>query len=393
MLSMFEICDEIPEQLKLIIRYIHVFDDKSGFNALFVTSHDVCFGVGANTFGALGLGHNKTVHSEEIVHQLNRQKCQRFINGLDFVVGLTDEHRVYAWGLNNQGQVGQAAKPVGNSYKKPKLVSGLWGLDIVDISCGFHHSLALTSGGDVYGWGGNSVGQVGVGLNRKKRVETATQLEFPNGVKIKAICGYNYSSFAVSTEGQVFSWGYNGNQHLGHFMRNNGICQTPQPIRNLVNIVRVCPSGNSTHFMNNEGEVWVCGLYGLPVPPDEPQVEGVVRERQWTIEWKPRRLPDVCVNDMDQQIYYQAMVSIPVAIRGNTVYAVMDDNQFQELKYKSFEYFYASEFQLTYKTIQLSDNRLNIVNDSDEDTDEEADGVQGVPEGTTKSEDSDNEER
>lgn len=38
---------------------------------------------------------------------------------------------------------------------------------IVQIACGLKHSIALTNNGELYAWGSNSDGQLGVGSNTK----------------------------------------------------------------------------------------------------------------------------------------------------------------------------------------------------------------------------------
>ncbi len=46
---------------------------------------------------------------------------------------------------------------------KPKFSQYLINDEIIDISCGSGHTLALTNSGEVYAWGSNKFGQVGDG--------------------------------------------------------------------------------------------------------------------------------------------------------------------------------------------------------------------------------------
>ncbi|CAG2103530.1 unnamed protein product, partial [Medioppia subpectinata] len=90
--------------------------------------------------------------------------------------------------------------------------------------CGDYHSLVVTGDDCVYGWGYNRYGQTGCGEQRSTEVIISPmKIQFiDNGIeyKIRGIyCGV-YSSFAVTTDGRVFSWGQN-NSHLGHNISDN----------------------------------------------------------------------------------------------------------------------------------------------------------------------------
>ena len=122
----------------------------------------------------------------------------------------------YAWGHNGYCQLGNGNSNHGLS---PSLLQGaLQGKKIVSVSCGSHHSLALTSEGDVYAWGQNNCGQIGSGTTTNqttpKKILYSHQSKFPHAVAIKIVCGQT-SSLLVLDSGEVFGWGYNGNGQLG----------------------------------------------------------------------------------------------------------------------------------------------------------------------------------
>ena len=62
---------------------------------------------------------------------------------------------VYAWGLNNYGQLG-----IGHQLNTctPTLINELEGINITSIAGGEHHTLACASDGKVYAWGRNDEG-------------------------------------------------------------------------------------------------------------------------------------------------------------------------------------------------------------------------------------------
>ncbi|CAG2116300.1 unnamed protein product [Medioppia subpectinata] len=56
-------------------------------NILFVTTDDRVYGLGSNSEGVLGLGHNRPIHTPEEVPQLRHQNIH-------------NDHRIYVWETN-----------------------------------------------------------------------------------------------------------------------------------------------------------------------------------------------------------------------------------------------------------------------------------------------------
>ncbi|CAG2171901.1 unnamed protein product, partial [Oppiella nova] len=113
------------------------------------------YGLGDNRYGCLGLGHNVSIHSPQLIPELCHQNIQTFITGFDFVLAMDTVNHIYSLGHNIWGQLGRDVTPEG-VYLKPERISNFDDKDIQQISCGSHHSLALTSSGrlEVIGSGG-----------------------------------------------------------------------------------------------------------------------------------------------------------------------------------------------------------------------------------------------
>lgn len=83
--------------------------------------------------------------------------------------------KVFAWGDNRYGQLGQTDVKF---HVSSKLVNGLQAKRIVCISCSCFSSVAVTDRGDVYSWGGNMFGQLGIGhCSHRKIPEKVIGLE------------------------------------------------------------------------------------------------------------------------------------------------------------------------------------------------------------------------
>jgi alpha-tubulin suppressor-like RCC1 family protein len=149
---------------------------------------------------------------------------------------------VYAWGQNDQGQLGLGRADAGN-YTYPFQVPGL--SNIVAISTGYRHSMALRNDGTVFTWGFNSTGQLGqgtIGSNTPCDCDpTPTAVSgLSNVTAIEA--GYDFS-LAVRNDGTVRAWGSNMNYQLGVTAPAN--IPSPMQVPGLSNAFAV--SGGGMH--------------------------------------------------------------------------------------------------------------------------------------------------
>jgi alpha-tubulin suppressor-like RCC1 family protein len=131
-------------------------------------------------------------------------------------LALTTNGRVYAWGINNSGQLGDGST---TNRSSPTLInfSGLLsGETIQTVIAGQLHSLAVTTTGRVYAWGNGSSGQLGNGSTSNS--STPSLVNFTgllSGETIQQVSGGAYHSISVTTSGRIYAWGYNGNGELG----------------------------------------------------------------------------------------------------------------------------------------------------------------------------------
>ena len=85
-------------------------------------------------------------------------------NAIDIFCGnqhsfyINDKHQVFAWGLNNHGQLGIGNKFNTSNPTRIKELDPFEGDYVVEIAGGEHHSIARTKDGAVYCWGRNDEG-------------------------------------------------------------------------------------------------------------------------------------------------------------------------------------------------------------------------------------------
>ncbi|GLD53525.1 RCC1 and BTB domain-containing protein 2-like protein [Lates japonicus] len=249
-----------PEELRLI-RQACVFGSAAN-EALYVTVNDEVFALGTNCSGCLGLGDLQSTIEPRRIDVLCGKKIVSLSYGTGpHVVIATADGEVFAWGHNGYSQLGNGTT---NHGLTPALVStNLLSKRVTEVACGSHHTIALTTDGEVYAWGYNNSGQVGSGSTANQPTPRRVSSCLQSKVVVNIACG-QLCSMAVLDNGEIYGWGYNCNGQLG--LGNNGNQQTPCRIAALqgVNIIQVACGYAHTLALTDEGFVyaWGANSYG-----------------------------------------------------------------------------------------------------------------------------------
>eukprot|EP01124_Arcella_intermedia_P034599 TRINITY_DN8601_c0_g1_i3.p1 TRINITY_DN8601_c0_g1~~TRINITY_DN8601_c0_g1_i3.p1 ORF type:complete len:410 (+),score=88.21 TRINITY_DN8601_c0_g1_i3:2-1231(+) len=128
--------------------------------------------------------------------------------GFNFSVALTRTGWLWSWGNNACGQLG--VNTIGADVLAPQRVDGV--RDIVEFACGSGHVMALSKGGELFCWGENGSGQLGIGSSTHK--EMSPLRICLASVPLKIYCGREHS-IALLSGGSLYPWGGNGFGQLG----------------------------------------------------------------------------------------------------------------------------------------------------------------------------------
>jgi hypothetical protein len=129
--------------------------------------------------------------------------------GLYHSCAVTAAGAAMCWGLNAQGQLGDATLV---DKTTPVPVTGL-SSDVIAVTAGAFHSCALTIAGAVKCWGSNSWGQLGDGTNMAATTPVAVE-GLTSGVV--AITAGRYFTCALTEAGAALCWGRNDFGQLGN---------------------------------------------------------------------------------------------------------------------------------------------------------------------------------
>ncbi|XP_043244131.1 RCC1 domain-containing protein 1-like [Amphibalanus amphitrite] len=139
------------------------------------------------------------------------ERLQAISCGREHVVLLTRSGRVFTFGGGSRGQLGTGEL---SSSDMPQLVTALDGLAITQVCAGGWHTAALSSSGDVYTWGWNESGQLGLGDTVNVAAEPALVDALPSDVTVTQLACGSRHTLALLEDGSVMGWGWNGHGQL-----------------------------------------------------------------------------------------------------------------------------------------------------------------------------------
>jgi molybdopterin-binding protein len=177
--------------------------------------------------------------------------------GDDFSLALTSQGSVLAWGDGLFGELGDGSTT--DSYS-PIPVDLPAGTDITAIAAGNIYSLALTSQGTVLAWGDGLFGELGDGSIASSF--TPVPVDLPAGTRITAIATGDDFGLALTSQGTVLAWGYNGDGELGNGTTTDSYSPIPMDLPAGSHVTAVAAGGRQSLALTSGGRVLASGWNG-----------------------------------------------------------------------------------------------------------------------------------
>lgn len=176
---------------------------------------------GKNDLGQLGNGTRENKEKPR-VNSTTQEAILQICCGATHNIALTKSGKVITWGGNRWGQLGDGQL---TSSTKPLVPLQLRHRPVVSITCGENHSMVMTIGGNVYSWGENTHGQLGLSdTTNRLRPELIKALRSMGATKISA--GRNHS-LVISQSGLLLAFGSNNHGQCGV---DSEVKVQPQPV-------------------------------------------------------------------------------------------------------------------------------------------------------------------
>jgi len=205
---------------------------------------------GDNEDGQLGDG--RVIATNKPVQAIDIEEVVAIASGNCFTVALKQDGTVWTWGLYFYYD------PIENvdiamTSTQPVCKEGIE--DVKAIAAGSDHVVALKEDGTVWTWGRNDYGQLGNGtkVNYNEPVQV-TGIE-----DVKAIAAGTYNSFAIKEDGTVWAWGSNDSGQLGV---DEGILYeslVPIQITGIEDVKTIAAGSDHTIAIKEDGTVWGWG--------------------------------------------------------------------------------------------------------------------------------------
>mmetsp|Transcript_30091 Transcript_30091/g.39615 ORF Transcript_30091/g.39615 Transcript_30091/m.39615 type:complete len:639 (-) Transcript_30091:210-2126(-) len=222
---------------------------------LLVTEDGELFTCGYNTKGQIGHGTAQPSYLPKMVEALYGHRVTKVACSYYHSVIATDLDQVFSFGRNDFGQLGLGDR---EDRGQPAEVEGLQGRTTVAIACGQYHTVVGIGGGGCYGFGKNDYGQLGMVGNEIRIRPVLLPEPLKNSHIMQLACGYYHTAVLMST-GLLYTFGRNDYGQLGIGSRENQ--WRPKLISDLQDkfIVDVACGCYHTVVLSKEGKVYPFG--------------------------------------------------------------------------------------------------------------------------------------
>ncbi|WP_164013759.1 RCC1 domain-containing protein [Pyxidicoccus trucidator] len=197
-------------------------------------------GWGDNSGGMLGNGRTTNRFTPVPVALLT--DVTRLAAGDHHTVALRDDGTVWAWGSNTASQVGDATSVRVRS--QPVQVPGL--TEVVSVSAGGDHTLAVRNDGTVWTWGSNSANP-----------RSASPVQVSGLTGVRAVATDRLHSLALRDDGTVWAWGDNSTGALGDGTTEER--DTRVQVSGLTGVVAISTGLIHSVAVREDGTVWTWG--------------------------------------------------------------------------------------------------------------------------------------
>ncbi len=185
------------------------------------------------------------------------------VGGSDQTIALKTDGSIWAWGENDNGEVGNG------SFDAKVLLPVQVLTDGVSIAAGDDHSMAIRSDGTVWTWGANNDGQLGINDTDADNKSTAVRVKGAEGEgtlgNIIAISGGEDHSLALKSDGSVWAWGEDLHGQVGA-NDNKGADKFypvqvvgPDAAGSLTEVSSIAAGDDHSLALKTDGTIWAWG--------------------------------------------------------------------------------------------------------------------------------------
>jgi alpha-tubulin suppressor-like RCC1 family protein len=227
-----------------------------GINSLYVKNNDnTLWAWGYNVSGQLGLGDKVNRSSPIQVGTLKNWASASA--GDDYTIAVKTDGTIWGWGSNTYRRAGITGSGAASTSSPVQIGTETnWN----KVFAGTNHSLGMKRDGSLWAWGRNNNGQLGLNdsVTRSSPVQVGTETNWKDAAVAQA------TTVAIKNDGTLWSWGSNDSTSGRRTVETPTVVNRSLPVRigTLSNWTSVV--GNQYHYiaLNTLGELWTWGEGG-----------------------------------------------------------------------------------------------------------------------------------
>ena len=218
---------------------------------LALRSDGLLFSWGQNTIGQLGL--NDLVHRSSPV-QIGTSSWAAIAGGTSYAAAIKIDGTLWTWGRNDEGSLGQ-----NNQIHRSSPVQVGTDTDWIKLASGssIGPMAAIKSGGGLWAWGANTVGQLG--LNDAVNRSSPVQVGSSSWTMVASGTNFGTNLAAIRTDGALFIWGDNT---LGQLGFNDAVARSSPVQLGTSSWTMVALGGSFTGAISSNGALFTWGANG-----------------------------------------------------------------------------------------------------------------------------------
>ncbi|MDD3652582.1 MAG: DUF1533 domain-containing protein [Desulfotomaculaceae bacterium] len=215
---------------------------------------------GKNSNGQLGIGTHDYSDKRTVAEQVyGLTGVQKIAVGKEHCLALKSDGTVWAWGRNNEGQLGDNSQTDSNVPIQVTAITDT----VKDIAAGHGFSIVLKEDGTVWGWGFASSGQLGnKDLDLKKIMRSLVPVQASELTDVKVISAGDNHTMALQNDGSLWAWGNNASGQLGNGKKGYGINASQVPVRLYgpeAGIAMINAGSDYSQALKTDGTAWAWG--------------------------------------------------------------------------------------------------------------------------------------
>jgi len=203
---------------------------------------------GNNSSGQLGIG--SVIAKSSPTQVGSSSNWSKVVGGYSYALAVKTDGTLWAWGVGTGGVLGNNS--VVNQSSPIQIGSDTNWADIG--VCGTSSSFAIKTDGTLWSWGLNPSGQLGHGniIPRSSPVQVGSLTDWAS------VTGASATTYAVKTNGSLWAWGSNGNGEIG----DSSIVSKSSPVQIVSSGVSLASGLNASAgmYVDNSGGLWTWGL-------------------------------------------------------------------------------------------------------------------------------------